>query len=169
MSPLPRSETEWGRLGGGGSQQRHPEQSDDEIRGLNQEPLRRAPDQHLIVEHRLGYVLLGVDRPNEVRARRGSRNWWGPFPPFVTGCAGATFPRASIHGCSPTVGLFTSPPSRAGWPSISEVGVGVRVPQPGLSWEVWSLPPSVLGASAESSFPSKGEGRRLRDWRSLFS
>ncbi len=71
------------------------------------------------------------------------------------GSAGATFPPASIHGYSPTVGLFTSPPSRAGWPSVSEVGVGVRVPKPGFSWEVWSLPPSVLGASAESFLPLK--------------
>ena len=47
---------------------------------------------------------------------------------------------ASIHGCSPTVGLFTSPPSRAGWPSVSEVGVGVRVPNPGLMGGLESPP-----------------------------
>ncbi len=49
------------------------------------------------------------------------------------GSAGATFPPASIHGYSLTVGLFTSPPSRAGWPSVSEVGVG------GEGAQTWSL------------------------------
>ena len=38
------STTKWGRLGGGGSQQRHPEQSDGGTRGLNQEPIRHAPN-----------------------------------------------------------------------------------------------------------------------------
>ncbi len=33
------STTKWGRLGGGGSQQRHPEQSVGKTRGLKQEPV----------------------------------------------------------------------------------------------------------------------------------
>ncbi len=45
LAPLPRSETEWGRLGGGGFQQRHPEQSVCETRGLNHEPVWRAPNR----------------------------------------------------------------------------------------------------------------------------
>ncbi len=44
LAPLPRSETEWGRLGGGGFQQRHPEQSVCETRGLNHEPVGHAPN-----------------------------------------------------------------------------------------------------------------------------
>ncbi len=38
-------------------------------------------------------VLLGEDRLNAVRARRGRLNWREPRPPSVTGIAGATFPR----------------------------------------------------------------------------
>ncbi len=44
LAPLPRSETEWGRLGGAGFQQRHPEQSVGEARLLKHEPVGHAPN-----------------------------------------------------------------------------------------------------------------------------
>ncbi len=53
FAPLPRSETKWGRLGGGGFHQQHPEQSDDEIRKLHHGPVVQAPNQRLIGEYRL--------------------------------------------------------------------------------------------------------------------
>ena len=53
FAPLPRSETRWGRLGGGGFQQQHPEQSVGEIRRLHHGPVGHALNQRLIVEYRL--------------------------------------------------------------------------------------------------------------------
>ncbi len=53
FAPLPRSETKWGRPGGGGSQQQHPEQSVGEIRRLHHGPVGHALNQRLIVEYRL--------------------------------------------------------------------------------------------------------------------
>ncbi len=80
MAPLPRSETEWGRLRGGVSQQRHPEQSADKTRGLNHEPVWRAQNQQLIVGHRLvqGHLQATI----VVKASFWhSCCWWAPPTP----------------------------------------------------------------------------------------
>ncbi len=93
------------------------------------------------------YVLLGEDRLSQARARRERLK-----------ASRIRFPPSSCLNLR----LLTDgwpvyfPALKGGVASLSEVLVGVRVPKPGL-WEVWSLPPSVLGASAESTFPSKGK------------
>jgi hypothetical protein len=80
LGPLPRSETEWGRLGGGRSYQRHPERSDGETRGLNQEPVGHAPNQQLIVGHRLVHGHLRATIVVKSSFRHACCWWAAPTP-----------------------------------------------------------------------------------------
>ncbi len=113
LAPLPWSETEWGRLGGGRSQQRHPERSDGETRGLNQEPVEQAPNQQLIVRHHSGLCPPGGGPPERSEGEEGELRCWDPRPPSVTGYAGATFPPAQGrrlgHSAAKTSGSCSSP------------------------------------------------------------
>ncbi len=84
FAPLPRSETKWGRLGGGGSQQQHPEQNVGEIRKLHHGPVGHALNQRLIVEYRLvqGHLQQFLERASFRHSCCG-----GHHPPLLASLA----------------------------------------------------------------------------------
>ncbi len=80
LAPLPRSETEWGRLGRGWFPTTAPEQSVDKARELNHEPARYAPNRQVIVGHRL--VQAHLEATIVVTAGFWhSCCWWAPPTP----------------------------------------------------------------------------------------